>query len=202
MKRREFMGAMAASAAWLTSGAISWPMAKALAADLPGRVPRRALGVTGIELPVLGFSGLVARDNSPGGVDRAVAESLELGIDYFDTAASYGNSETMLAPVLAPRRKDLILATKTRERTRDGAAEEFRRSCDILGTDYFDMFLVHGIQHVDKDVDTAFAAGGAMNFCWRRRRKAASACSAFRRIPRIPRSPRWTATTSTSSTFP
>lgn len=161
MKRREFMSSVAASAAWmLTSKA--WQPAHAVTTS--AILPRRPLGTTGITLPIFGFSGLVARDNSPGGVDRAVAESLELGIDYFDTAASYGNSETMLAPVLKPRRNDVILATKTRERTRDGAAEEFRRSCEILGTDYFDMFLVHGIQDVAKDVDAAFAPGGAMEF--------------------------------------
>jgi predicted aldo/keto reductase-like oxidoreductase len=159
MKRREFLGAMAASTTWLAAGA-AWPEAHA---DLPP-VPRRPLGNTGIELPVIGFGGLVARDNSPEAVERAVVEALEIGVNYFDTAASYGNSEAMLAPSLKPRRDQIILATKTRERSREGAAAEFARSCDILGTDHFDMFLVHGIQHVDKDVEAAFAAGGAMEF--------------------------------------
>jgi predicted aldo/keto reductase-like oxidoreductase len=160
MKRREFLGAMAASTTWLAGGA-AW--SQAAAGDLPP-VPRRPLGKSGIELPVIGFGGLVARDNSPEAVERAVAEAMEMGINYFDTAASYGNSEAMLAPSLKPRREQIILATKTRERSSEGAAAEFARSCEILGTDHFDMFLVHGIQHVDKDVEPAFAAGGAMEF--------------------------------------
>lgn len=163
MRRRDFLGAMAATSTWIAAGS-TWPSAAEEQKILEGlgKLPRRPLGKTGIDLPVIGFGGIVARDNSPEDVDRVVGYSLDLGIDFFDTAASYGNSEVMLAPVLKPRRKDLILATKTRERTRAGAEEEFARSCEILGTDYFDLYLVHGIQHVDRDVDAAFAQGGAM----------------------------------------
>ncbi|HDP33577.1 MAG TPA: aldo/keto reductase [Candidatus Hydrogenedentes bacterium] len=157
MKRREFLETITGSAAALASGA--WGEAPA-----PGMMPRRPLGKTGITLPVIGFSGLVARDSAPEAVEQVVSDSLAMGVNFFDTAASYGNSETMLAPFLKPRRKDIILSTKTRERTREGAQAEFNRSCEILGTDYFDMYLVHGIQHVDKDVDAAFADGGAMEY--------------------------------------
>lgn len=166
MKRREFIRALAGSATALTT-AKAWPVEM----TLTGTLPRRALGRTGIDLPVIGFSGIVARDNTPEAVDRVVAESLEMGINFFDTAASYGNSEEMLAPVLRQRRKDIILATKTRERGREEAAAEFNRSCEILGTDYFDMYLVHGIQHVDRDVDAAFAPGGVMEFVLEKKRE-------------------------------
>lgn len=158
MKRREFLGAVTGSAALLAT-ANTWSVPE------PASVmPRRPLGKTGITLPVIGFSGIVARDSTPERVEQVVADSMAMGVDFFDTAASYGNSEEMLAPALKPRRKDIILATKTRERTREAAQAEFDQSCEILGTDYFDMFLVHGIQHVDRDVDAAFASGGAMEF--------------------------------------
>ena len=165
MKRRDFLGTMAATTTWLAAGG-AWPDAAEEQKKLDGlgKLPRRPLGKSGIDLPVLGFGGLVARGNTPEAVDRVVGLSLDLGIDYFDTAASYGNSEEMLAPVIGPKRQDIILATKTRERTREGAAREFARSCEILGTDHFDLYLVHGIQHVDRDVEPAFAKGGAMEF--------------------------------------
>jgi predicted aldo/keto reductase-like oxidoreductase len=160
MKRRTFLKHLTVAAASVaTRGA--WPVPALPSAS----IPKRALGKTGIQLPVIGFSGLVARDNTPEAVDRAVGESLDLGINYFDMAASYGNAEAMLSPVLRPRRKDIILSTKTRERTREGAQAQFRQSCELLGTDYFDLYLVHGIQRVDKDVEPAFATGGAMEFC-------------------------------------
>jgi len=166
MKRREFVGAMAASATWLASGQ-AWPAIPEHV--LTGPLPKRALGKTGLDLSVIGFGGIVARDNSPPEIDRVVGESVDLGINFFDTAASYGNSEEMMAPVIKARRKDIILATKTRQRTRAGAEEEFARSCELLGTDYFDMFLVHAIQHVDQDVEAAFAPGGAMEFLLERK---------------------------------
>lgn len=163
MRRREFIGTMAASATWLAAGK-AWPQEHAGTPEPSSTLPKRPLGKTGLELSVIGFSGLVARDNTPEGVDRAVGVSRDLGINYFDTASSYGNSEEMLSPALQPHRKNIILATKSRERTREGAEAEFKRSCELLQTDYFDMFLVHGIQSVEKDVEPAFAAGGAMEF--------------------------------------
>ena len=164
MKRREFMSAVAASAGFVATG-------QAWGIPVPsGPLPKRALGKTGLDLSVIGFGGIVARDNTPAGVEQAVAESIDLGINFFDTAASYGNSEVMLAPVLKSRRSQIVLATKTRERTREGAQQEFERSCEILGTDHFDMFLVHGIQHVENDVEAAFAPDGAMEYLLERKK--------------------------------
>jgi len=164
MKRREFISVLAGSAA-------------AAAADtLPrrehtGLLPKRSLGKTGISLSVIGFSGLVARDSTPEAVEQVVGFSLDRGVNFFDIAASYGNSEVMLAPALRPHRKNIFLSSKTRERTREGAAADFNRSAEIMGTDYFDLYLVHGIQHVERDVDAAFAADGAMAFLLEKQRE-------------------------------
>jgi len=164
MKRREFMATVAASA-WGAAASLQARKAAALEAldGLPV-LPKRPLGKSGIDLSVIGFSGLSARGRTHEFVDHAVGVSLDMGINYVDIAASYGNAEEMLGPVIKPHRKNLVLATKTRERTREGAESEFLRSCERLQTDYLDMFLVHGIQHVERDVDTVFAAGGAMEF--------------------------------------
>lgn len=162
MKRRTFMGKLAGSALAVAAGNGGANESAQDESSTP--LPKRPLGDSGVELSVIGFSGLVARDNTPEGVDRVVAHSLERGVNFFDVAASYGNSEEMLAPAIRPHRKNILLSSKTRLRTREGAAEEFNRSCEIMETDYFDLYLVHGIQHVDRDVDAAFASGGAMEF--------------------------------------
>jgi len=165
MKRRTFMTAMAASAASVAM-APSWSSLLAAGRTLP----KRPLGKTGLELSVIGFGGVVARGTPHDGVERVVDASMELGINFYDTAASYGDSEQMMAPVLKARRKDLILATKTRERTAEGAQAEFENSLETFGTDYFDMFLVHAIQHIDRDVEPAFAPGGAMEYLLERKK--------------------------------
>jgi len=68
---------------------------------------RRQLGKTGLEVSVLSFGcgavgGLMTR-GEPADQERAVARALELGINYFDSAALYGNgkSEENLGRVLA-----------------------------------------------------------------------------------------------------
>ena len=164
MKRREFMGAMAGSIA--ASAAKTRP-----GTEYTIRLPRRPLGETGISLSVIGFSGLVARDSTPEAVNQVVGESLDRGVNFFDIAASYGNSEEMLSPALKPHRNAIFLSSKTRQRTREGAQADFDRSSGIMGTDYFDLYLVHGIQHVDRDVDAAFAPGGAMAFLLEKQRE-------------------------------
>jgi len=164
MKRREFLSSIAAGTSILATG--HWPSAaeEQQKLDALTQLPRRPLGKTGVELPAIGYGGIVARGKTPEEVERSVGLSLELGIDYFDTAASYGNSEFMLGPVVGPRRERITLATKTRERTAAGAKAEFEQSCELLGTDYFDMFLVHAIQHGDRDVEAAFAEDGCMKY--------------------------------------
>lgn len=164
MKRREFMATMAASAWWAASGGRSRKAAALEAVEGLPKIPKRPLGKSGVELSVIGFSGLMARGRTPDVIDHAVGLSLDMGVNFFDTAASYGNAEEMLAPAIKSYRKDIVLATKTRQRAREAAQEEFERSCELLQTDYFDMFLVHSIQHVDRDVDAAFAKGGAMEY--------------------------------------
>ncbi|HEY1300507.1 MAG TPA: aldo/keto reductase, partial [Stellaceae bacterium] len=58
----------------------------------------RTLGRTGIRVSALGFGcgavgGLMVK-GAAADQERAVARALELGINYFDTAAMYGNGES------------------------------------------------------------------------------------------------------------
>jgi aryl-alcohol dehydrogenase-like predicted oxidoreductase len=80
----------------------------------------RALGRTGMDVSVLGFGcgdvgGLIVR-GTPAERVRAVARAVELGVNYFDTATSYGNgvSEQHLGAVLRELNLDIYLGTKVR----------------------------------------------------------------------------------------
>ena len=77
-------------------------------------------------------------------------------------APSYGDAEIKLGPALEPYRKNVFLACKTGERTREKAEFELNRSLERMRTDHFDLYQLHGLVDVQKDVDTAFATGGAM----------------------------------------
>lgn len=74
----------------------------------------RTLGKTGLAVSELALGGLfVASFASP--LERAkatVTRALDLGINYIDTAPTYGNSKEVLGACLAGERRPLILSTK------------------------------------------------------------------------------------------
>jgi L-galactose dehydrogenase/L-glyceraldehyde 3-phosphate reductase len=89
--------------------------------------------------------------------ERAVARALELGINYFDTAAMYGNgeSERNLGRVIKSLKPDLLVGTKVRvpdsERGRIGTAitASLEASLERLQLDRVDLFQLHN--HITMD---------------------------------------------------
>jgi aryl-alcohol dehydrogenase-like predicted oxidoreductase len=125
-------------------------------------LPRREYGKTGVKLSIIGFGGFMLDDTEQQFANRVVAAAVERGVNYFDVAPSYGNAEVQLGPALEPYRKNAFLACKTRERQREGAEAELNRSLERLRTDHFDLYQLHSISDVERDVDAVFAKGGAM----------------------------------------
>jgi len=115
----------------------------------------RTLGRTGLTVSVLGFGcgavgGLMVRGN-PADQERAVARAVELGINYFDTAAMYGNgeSERNLGRVMKSLRPDIRVGTKVRipagERSRIAAAVTWSMEASLqrLQLEQVDLFQLH-----------------------------------------------------------
>src|SRR5208282_817529 len=75
---------------------------------------QRVLGKTGIAVSELGFGGLFASALGPGFDEsrRAVRRAIELGVNYFDTAPAYANSEEVLGKILADIDAPLVVSTK------------------------------------------------------------------------------------------
>jgi aryl-alcohol dehydrogenase-like predicted oxidoreductase len=92
--------------------------------------------------------------------DRLVGLALDGGINFFDTADVYseGESEKILGHALKEHRKDVILATKVRGRVGPGPnqlglsrrhiLESIDGSLKRLGTDYVDLYQIHGVDVV------------------------------------------------------
>lgn len=102
-----------------------------------------------------------------GRVTEAEAETafellLRYGIDHLDTAASYGDSELRIAPLLRREGRDrFFVATKTGKRTHSEARDEIRRSLERLGTDHIDLLQLHNL--VDQaEWDLALGPDGAL----------------------------------------
>jgi aryl-alcohol dehydrogenase-like predicted oxidoreductase len=86
---------------------------------------------------------------------------LEYGINHIDTAASYGEAEKRLRPWMPRHRDRFFLATKTEERTRQGARESLHRSLDRLQTDHVDLFQIHNLSD-PREWEIALGPGGAL----------------------------------------
>jgi aryl-alcohol dehydrogenase-like predicted oxidoreductase len=93
--------------------------------------------------------------------DRTIDLLLQHGINHFDTAASYGDSELRLGPWMAQHRKEVFIATKTGERTYQKAKDEFHRSLERLRVDNVDLIQLHYL--VDpQEWEVAMGPGGAL----------------------------------------
>ncbi len=90
-------------------------------------------------------------------VTAMVNRALDSGINFFDTANVYseGQSEELLGRALGKRRKDVIVATKVCGRMGPGPNDiglsrvhiqnEVHASLKRLGTDYIDLYQIHGM---------------------------------------------------------
>ncbi|HWP82942.1 MAG TPA: aldo/keto reductase [Bacteroidota bacterium] len=144
--RREFLKGTAAGTVALSLGL------PAHASGSPSPLPKRPLGSTGLEVTLLGL-GCVAIGYGPHSVAegaRIVEACIDAGINYIDCASSYGNGEVKVGEVLKSRRNEVILATKTLERSYEDAWREINRSLERLKTDYVDLLQIHSINRIEE----------------------------------------------------
>ena len=129
--------------------------------DAGTRVPRRRLGETGLEVSIVGLGGAIAVALNPDHAESIVRRAIDLGVNYIDTAHQYGESEANIGRVMRERRGEVILASKTDDRTYDGTMRQFEESLRRLETDHLDLYQLHAI-HSEADMDAALDRRGAL----------------------------------------
>lgn len=154
ISRRRFIGT-AAIATPVLSGATS-----------ASGMPMRTLGKTGRNVSVLamgcGSKFLAYRDE-----DEAIAAlhiAFDAGVNYFDTAVSYGNglSETRVGKAFKGKRDAVWIATKLDERDGDGARAQLDRCLQRLQTDRIDLVHIHALGD-ESDLARIEAKDGVLN---------------------------------------
>src|SRR6202167_355802 len=93
--------------------------------------------------------------------DQVLATLLEFGVNHIDTAASYGNSEVRGARWMGEHRARFFLATKTGQRSGDGARASLERSLTRLGVDSVDLIQLHNLVE-PQEWEVAHGPGGAV----------------------------------------
>lgn len=120
----------------------------------------RLFGKTGFYVSILAFGGMIVRKTPQSEANRIVAEAVDRGINYYDVAPSYGDSEGILGKALRPYRSRVYLACKTGIKTKMEALWEIEGFLELLETDYFDLYQLHGVR--PDDVATILGPGGAL----------------------------------------
>lgn len=166
ISRRDFMKVTGAG----TAGVVIGSQVPGAAAEErpagPPPMPERPLGKTGHNVRLFSLGGQATieqqgtRDESVAIVNRAI----DLGVNYIDTAAAYGRgiSQRYIGEVMATRRDEVFLATKTHDRTREGSLQLLEQSLESLQTDHLDLWQLHNIMRTEQ-LDQIFSDDGAIH---------------------------------------
>jgi predicted aldo/keto reductase-like oxidoreductase len=154
MKRRDFLKAAA-----FTAAAVAVPLAQGeTSAAAPSVKSYRAIGKTGLKMSDISFG--AGRLSAASMVLRAV----DSGINYFDTAPDYGQSEKTIGEAMGKIRRDKVIITSKfckpqpypghlplGSKKKDYIAS-VEGSLSRMKTDYLDFCFVHAIGEMNKDL--------------------------------------------------
>jgi aryl-alcohol dehydrogenase-like predicted oxidoreductase len=136
----------------------------------------RLLGRTNLTVSEIGFGGAgaglrnylgtwdPAQPEAAQRVEAAIGRAVEMGINYFDTAAAYGQglSETMFGRALKPHRDRVVIATKFRGTDAADVRRSVEGSLERLQTDYVDLLQYHGTWYDSAELEGILRPGGVL----------------------------------------
>ncbi len=167
MRRREMLKTMLAAVVGLGTRRMTFS-ADGAVAKISGKadsMPMRSLGRTGYRTPLfsLGGESTVQRRDRREAAEEIINRALDAGVNYIDTSYIYGRggSEENIGHVMATRRSEVFLATKTRRRDYEGALSECETSLRRLQTDRIDLYQHHALR-TEEELDRIMASDGAL----------------------------------------
>ena len=122
---------------------------------------RRRLGRLGHMSSVLIYGGAALGEVTQDVADASIRQALTAGINHFDTAAAYGDSELRIGAWMPRIRDRIFLASKTGDRAAGDAYDSIRRSLERLQVERLDLIQLHAVCDLD-DLGAATGTGGAL----------------------------------------
>ena len=111
------------------------------------------LGKTGIEVSKNSFGALPIQRISKKDAVYLLQKAFYQGINYFDTARAYSDSEEKLGAAFSYIREKLIISTKTAAQTGEDLKKDLEESLRMLKTDYIDIYQFHNPSFCPKPGD-------------------------------------------------
>jgi len=126
-------------------------------------LPKRPLGKTGVEVTILGLGGegILRTFGQEQEAVSLIERAIDLGITYLESARAYAGSESYYGMALKERRREIFLASKSHERTADGALKHLETTLNTMKTSYLDLWMIHDVR-TPKDLDLIFGPKGAI----------------------------------------
>jgi aryl-alcohol dehydrogenase-like predicted oxidoreductase len=127
-------------------------------------ISKNLFGRTGHQSTRVVFGGASLSKVTQDEADQTLEVLLQYGINHLDVAAGYGDAELRVAPWLKKHPGKFFLATKTGERTYDGAKRQIHHSLERLGVEQVDLIQLHSLAD-PIEWDTALSPKGALEAC-------------------------------------
>jgi len=123
---------------------------------------KRRLGKTELNVSIIGFGGIKLPGVDKGIATEVLNKALDMGINFFDTATGYGDSEIRIGEAISHRRDEFFICTKSHVNTAEEMKRDIERSLTNLKTDYLDVYLLHNLR-LPEQYDTVMSKGGALS---------------------------------------
>ncbi|MDK2824166.1 MAG: uncharacterized protein PWQ67_349 [Clostridia bacterium] len=121
----------------------------------------RTLGKTGLQVSALGFGGIPIQRVTEQEAIEIVHRALDKGINFFDSARGYTDSEEKLGKGLKGKRGNVILATKTMARDEKTMARDIETSLKNFQTDHIHLYQCHNVK-TEADLEKIIGPHGAL----------------------------------------
>jgi len=123
----------------------------------------RRLGKTEMQVSRIGFGGMTIPKVSFEQAVATINRALDLGVNFIDTARAYGNgdSERKIGRVMADRRDEAYLSSRTPDTSYDGIRKAIDESLEALRTDYIDLYEPHDVSSAAR-YDPLMRKGGGL----------------------------------------
>jgi len=122
-------------------------------------IQRRRLGKSGLEPTVLGFGGISIQSVPTGEAVQVIRAALDAGINFFDSARVYTDSEAKMGAAFRGRREECLIATKSLARSAAGIRRDLEASLAELETDHVELFQLHNISTAEELAEVLAAVG-------------------------------------------
>lgn len=122
---------------------------------------KRCLGRAGLDVSFMGMGGIPIQRIDSESAAKVLDAAIEAGINFFDTARGYSDSEEKFGTVLGPRHSEVIIATKSMARTKEAMAADVKTSLRNLQVDFIDLYQLHNVR-TKEELTQVLAADGAL----------------------------------------